>query len=127
MKNKYWIFRSDNYVGVLGIIFAVLVAVLIFLSFKYDKEHCTLWGCDDSVYLQEEMNEVNVKNTYTYTNHGFSIELPTGFTPVEKDWQNGQGTDITMPDGAGGTIKLDDGFTNTTKTNSVRAQLAFVF
>lgn len=35
--------------------------------------------------------------------------------------------DITMPDGAGGTIKLDDGFTNTTKTNSVRAQLAFVF
>ena len=99
MKNKYWIFRSDNYVGVLGIIFAVLVAVLIFLSFKYDKEHCTLWGCDDSVYLQEEMNEVNVKNTYTYTNHGFSIELPTGFTPVEKDWQNGQGTDITMPDG----------------------------
>lgn len=35
--------------------------------------------------------------------------------------------DITMPDGMGGTIKLDDGFTNTTKTNSVRVQLAFVF
>jgi hypothetical protein len=35
--------------------------------------------------------------------------------------------DITMPDGAGGTIKLDDGFTNNNKTNSVRVQLAFVF
>lgn len=35
--------------------------------------------------------------------------------------------DITMPDGMGGTIKLDDGFTNTAKTNSVRVQLAFVF
>lgn len=35
--------------------------------------------------------------------------------------------DITMPDGMGGEIKLDDGFTNSTKTNSVRVQLAFVF
>jgi hypothetical protein len=26
-----------------------------------------------------------------------------------------------------GAVKLDDGFTNTTKTNSVRMQLAFVF
>jgi opacity protein-like surface antigen len=35
--------------------------------------------------------------------------------------------DIIVPDGTGGTIKLDDGFTNEVKSNSVRVQLAFVF
>ncbi len=47
---------------------------------------------------QNEPNlaEQNVKETYTYTNHGFSIELPKGFVPKEVLSMDGN-IDILFP------------------------------
>ena len=38
-------------------------------------------------------------NTYTYTNHGFSIELPKWYIPKEEQAEGGPATMITLPQG----------------------------
>jgi len=43
----------------------------------------------------EELNRI----TYTYTNHGFSIELPKGFVPKEEQSEGGPGIMISLPNG----------------------------
>lgn len=42
-----------------------------------------------------------IANTYTYKNHGFTIELPKGFVPKESDSEGGPYTTITLPEGNG--------------------------
>src|SRR5947207_3085239 len=39
-------------------------------------------------------------NTYTYKNHGFTIELPKGFVPEEHQAEGGPQIVITLPGGA---------------------------
>ncbi len=48
----------------------------------------------DTLY---EKNSENSSQTYTYTNHGFSIELPKGFTPAEYESEGGPYITITLP------------------------------
>ncbi|OGI61815.1 hypothetical protein A2645_01025 [Candidatus Nomurabacteria bacterium RIFCSPHIGHO2_01_FULL_39_9] len=40
-----------------------------------------------------ELNAIS----YTYTNHGFSIELPKGYVPVEQKSEGGPATSISLP------------------------------
>lgn len=98
---KYWLFKGDNWVGVLGIAVIIIIIGLIVASFKYDKEHCTLWGCDyeNFNYSEDKISEDNIKGTYTYTNHGFSIELPEGFVPKQEQQHSGPGLVISLPVG----------------------------
>lgn len=49
-------------------------------------------------------NEEAVQSTYTYTNHGFSIELPKGFVPDEQQSEGGPSISISVPNGTLGYI-----------------------
>jgi hypothetical protein len=52
----------------------------------------------------DNKNIINQKDTYTYTNHGFSILLPNGFTPTEEHLTTGPVISISMPVGNLGYI-----------------------
>ncbi len=45
------------------------------------------------------------KNTYTYKNHGFTIELPAGYIPYEEESEGGPYISITLPDGGLSYVK----------------------
>jgi hypothetical protein len=54
---KGWIHRGNNLVGVLCALFILVMAGWVFTSFKYTKEHCTLWGCDYELSSEEVTEE----------------------------------------------------------------------
>lgn len=53
-------------------------------------------GSGETLQFGEDDNTI-VKETYTYTNHGFSIELPKGFVPIENESEGGPAVSISMP------------------------------
>lgn len=60
---------------------------------KYEKD-------TESSYVNisaPNLKPQDTKNTYTYTNHGFSIELPKGFVPTETTGEGGPGIHISLP------------------------------
>ncbi len=83
------------------IIIAIIIIVPIFFRPK------------DAVAPVKEAKVENeiVKDTYTYTNHGFSIELPKGFTPHEEQSEGGPAATISLPwENTGIIYVTDSGF-----------------
>jgi hypothetical protein len=64
------------------------------LEIQYENET----SVGDTAYEKDTFDSYQ---TYTYTNHGFSIELPNGFTPVESESEVGPYVTMTLPDGNG--------------------------
>ncbi len=90
-NKKYWFFGSKlNTVLLLVLIILMVVAIRIMLQNK-------------ETYLPVLENESNttqnLKDTYTYTNHGFSIELPKGYVPTENASEGGPAIGISLPQG----------------------------
>lgn len=56
--------------------------------------------------LLEIEKEETPSETYTYKNHGFTIELPKGFVPKERERENGPGIVISLP--IGGLVYAND-------------------
>jgi hypothetical protein len=91
-QRKYWFFGSKlNTVLLLVLIILMVVAIRIMLQNK-------------ETYLPVLENESNttqnLKDTYTYTNHGFSIELPKGYVPTENASEGGPAIMINLPNGS---------------------------
>jgi hypothetical protein len=49
--------------------------------------------------LKNQKESTNNSTIYTYSNHGFTIELPKGFTPTETRSENGPSYSISLPTG----------------------------
>lgn len=49
--------------------------------------------------LKNQEKNTNNSTTYTYNNHGFTIEFPKGFTPTETRSENGPSYSISLPIG----------------------------
>lgn len=89
-NKKYWFFGSKLNTALL---FILIILMIIALRWMYqDKEKYlpnnrvpaeTLQFGEDQSTIEYNNNLNSVKDTYTYINHGFSIELPEGFIPKE--------------------------------------------
>lgn len=73
-------------------------------SNKYELAINYIYGNGDSVGDHSDapftINSPAVLTTYTYTNHGFSIELPKGYIPHEEQAEGGPATIISLPVGS---------------------------
>lgn len=93
MENK-----SKTNTVLLVIIIILLVSILGY-SLLGDKSKCLVEN-----EILDNKNIINQKDTYTYTNHGFSILLPNGFVPIEDQLTTGPVISISMPVGNLGYI-----------------------
>lgn len=75
------------------ILFAVLILIIVTLAITIIAKPKNAIA----PIAQKEINNEIVKDTYTYINHGFSIELPKGFIPVETQGEGGPGLHISLP------------------------------
>ncbi len=53
----------------------------------------------ENVFVKDYFITPPTKNTYTYKNHGFTIELPAGYIPYEEQSEGGPAISITLPTG----------------------------
>ncbi|MEK7228040.1 MAG: hypothetical protein AAB681_01645 [Patescibacteria group bacterium] len=102
-QRKYWFFGSK-----LNSVLLIVLIVLMVFALKemrknqdYYKENL---GLKDSYQpsagdTKYEKDNENSYSTYTYTNHGFSIELPKGYVPHEEQSEGGPSSNITLPKG----------------------------
>ena len=80
-QRKYWFFGSKLNTALLLVL---IVLMVIALRWMYkNKEMYLPTGNQESLVTQVK------GETYTYTNHGFSIELPKGFIPKETESEGG--------------------------------------
>ncbi|MBP6857719.1 MAG: hypothetical protein KBC11_00775 [Candidatus Pacebacteria bacterium] len=89
-KRKYWFFGSKLNTALLLVLIILMVVALKWMS--QDKEKYLFQD-----KITQDKNEDVIRDTYTYTNHGFSIELPKGFTPKEQQSEGGPATIISLP------------------------------
>jgi hypothetical protein len=87
-------FFSSKTNGVLLLALIVLVVIALVWMWQ-DKEK--YFGVGESVTEEVVIDQQEVKDTYTYTNHGFSIELPKGFVPKEELQHSGPALMISLP------------------------------
>ncbi len=106
MEKDYWgknFFGSKLNSGLLLVLIVLMVIALMLMSKDREKYFSFLGGDKEAVEEQKELEEKDetirpqVKDTYTYTNHGFSIELPKGFIPKEET--GSMVTSISLPNG----------------------------
>lgn len=95
LNNNRWIRIEIGYKGLDGK--KVLDAILSTFKFTQtsqanNSEPCTRNGSMGTY-------KCNPLNTYIYTNHGFSIELPKGFIPKEEQSEGGPALMISLPTG----------------------------
>jgi len=86
-----------------NIIISFLVVAVIVLGFFLLKPKPSLEN--DTVVAPEEQE---IKDTYTYTNHGFSIELPKEFIVQEIKSETLPTISIELPDRKGWVIYISD-------------------
>jgi hypothetical protein len=81
------------------ILLIVLIILVLGLGFVLINKNSNKNETPAETLQEGEDEGTIVKETYTYTNHGFSIELPKGFVPKEEPNTRGTRTAIYMPDG----------------------------
>lgn len=86
-KRKYWFFGSKLNTGLL-LILILLMAVALRWMYKNKKTYLPILGQESPVTQTDNQNAAR-SITYTYSNHGFSIELPIGSTPKKFDETDG--------------------------------------
>jgi hypothetical protein len=94
MQNKI---KLNTVLLVIIIILLVIGLVYVFLGNSKKKEDNNL---QQNITVQDEPTgqaEINNSSTYTYKNHGFTIELPKGYIPHEEQSEGGPATIITLP------------------------------
>ncbi len=94
MQNKF--FNSKLNTTLLSILIILIIIALIWMS-KNKQVYFPQINQEQSI--EKKVNEESVKGTYTYTNHGFSIELPNGYIPTETEGEGGPGLFISLPKG----------------------------
>jgi hypothetical protein len=52
---------------------------------------------DKFIYIPVVIGQSKISSTYTYKNHGFTIELPKGFVPTENESEAGPSISISLP------------------------------
>lgn len=101
-NKKYWFFGSKlNTVLLCILIILMIVAIKIMLK---DKDtYQGVWqkpsGQTTTIINPNVADYQSNKNTYTYTNHGFSVELPKGFVPYEEQSEGGPAIGIMLQNG----------------------------
>jgi hypothetical protein len=83
---------KTNGVLLLTLIVLMVIAIVIMLG---DKQK--YFPVREDVIEEVVQDDVQVKDTYAYTNHGFSIELPKGFVPQETKNRTEASITITLP------------------------------
>lgn len=81
----------------------VLVLILGYLAFKPKTDSVTI-----TPISTEQTNPSNSSTTYTYSNHGFAIEFPRGYTPQEIAGETGPTTSIELPNKKSWLIYVSD-------------------
>ena len=59
----------------------------------------------ENVFVKDYFVTPPTKNTYTYKNHGFTIELPAGYIPHEEESEGGPYISISLPSGGLSYVK----------------------
>jgi hypothetical protein len=85
---------KTNGIFLLILIVLMVIAIVIMLG---DKEK--YFPVREDVVEEVVQNDLQVKDTYTYTNHGFSIELPEGYEVNEMKIGTRGDASISLPDG----------------------------
>lgn len=101
MDKKYWFFGSKLNTVLLLILIILMVIALRWMSQDRDKY------LFQNKIVQDKSEEIE-KDTYTYTSHGFSIELPKGFVPRDEKAEGGPYNIIILPDGNGVATYISD-------------------
>ncbi len=83
--------------GILLLILIILMIIALLWMWQDRQKYLSMLENKTEEVVQEEQGEQQVKDTYTYTNHGFSIELPIGFVPKETKNRTEASIDITLP------------------------------
>lgn len=99
-QRKYWFFGSKLNTALLLILIILMVVALRWMY--QNKQTYSLLPSPDGpgeTLQYGEDNNTQIKDTYTYTNHGFSIELPKGFIPTEMKGENVPNLFVSLPKG----------------------------
>lgn len=78
------------------ILIMVVIGLLVYIALGKLKQTKVI---PTSQSDRSNSGEQVVKGTYTYTNHGFSIELPNGFASHEEQSEGGPSISISLPEG----------------------------
>lgn len=83
--------------------------------FDLKKNEYTLYKGPERLFVIEKEEVSTTKDTYTYKNHGFTIELPKGYIPHEEKAEGGPATMITLPNKSGINYLTDMNWWNKVK------------
>ena len=72
----------------------IVIIILAILFFNFYKNFKT----DSNKFSDKSKENIVATTTYLYKNHGFSIELPKGYTPKEIQSEGGPSISISLPD-----------------------------
>lgn len=101
-NKKYWFFGSKLNT-VLLLVLIILMVIALRIMYQNKETYLPIMTPDPNgpgeTLQYGEDKDVQIKETYTYTNHGFSIELPQGFIPREEQSEGGPFTMIQLPKG----------------------------
>ncbi len=87
-QKRYWFFGSKLNTALLLVL---IILMIVALKWMFENKQ---------MYIPTDVRDpytVEPKITYTYKNHGFSIDLPKGFIPREEQSEGGPSTIISMP------------------------------
>jgi hypothetical protein len=106
-NNKYWFFGSKlNTALLLVLIILMIIAIRIMLKDKetyFPQISQEQIPTGDTAYEKDNENSyVNIPSpvlpeTYTYKNHGFTMQLPKGYIPEEIESEAGPSITIVFP------------------------------
>lgn len=101
MNNKFWFFGSKLNTALLLVLIILMVIALRWMYQDKEKYLPNNQGPAETLQYGEDKETIEynkkLNSTYLYTNHGFSIELPRGFVPVETQGEAGPGLHISLP------------------------------
>jgi hypothetical protein len=101
MENKN---SKLNTVLLLILIILMIIGISLFLDYKKTIEQGMTVNNVPEIMIDENINNTpqhpeSVPTTYTYKNHGFTLELPIGYVPEEVQGETGPTISIKVPNG----------------------------
>jgi hypothetical protein len=101
MQNKFFGSKLNT---ALLLVLIILMVIALRLMWQQRELYLQNFGInnDSKIPIGDTKYETDkselLKNTSTYTNHGFSIEVPKGFIPKETESEGGPSITISMSD-----------------------------
>ena len=100
--------KNNTIIILLLVVIIIILGYLAFLRPKNDNNDFQIPVGDTAYEKDNENSYVNIPKenpyptttpaTYTYKNHGFTMELPKGYIPHEEQSEGGPTIIITLPD-----------------------------